>query len=240
MPYPSNLLMLKWLIYLSLAGSACEAAPLEIWDCRPARNWKQAFSFLQGPLGCRMLGGVPEESLGLFNRSPGFDSLSPRVADLGLRWLGGGSVTGYRRSLDLSTGIATVTFERNGARITETVFLSRVESALVVHLRADKPGALDFEVALAPAAKIKDRRELVANGLRVWVLPFESDVEPSPNGGLAVKGEGEAMILLAAGKEAGVADRFRALGTRYDQRDLFPDLTKVWAGLLESQKSPLH
>ena len=90
---------------------------------------------------------------------------------------------------------------------------------------------------MVPPAQIKDRRELVSGGLRVWVLPFESDVEPSTEGGLVVKGEGEAMILLAAGKEPEIGSRFKALGVKHDNRELFPDLTKIWSGLLESQES---
>lgn len=143
----------------------------------------------------------------------------------------------YRRSLDLATGIATASFERGGVQFTETVFISAADKVLVVHLLAGKPGSLNFRAAVSGPTpglpEIRDRRELVAPGVHAWVLPFESDVR-SDRGGVAVEGEGEALVIVAFG-QGHLAGRFSAIGEKYAQRAVFPDLIKVWEGLLSAQ-----
>ena len=228
--------MLKWLVFPMLMLTARAGAPYERWDRQPAEDWREAFALREGPWGARVFGGTSLERIAMFRASPGFDRMSPQVECLVMNWLDQGPVAGYRRSLDRSTGIATTSFMRNGARITESVFLSKAESLLVVHLLADKPGALNFRICLlGNAYRIKDRRELDSKGLRVWVLPFESDVEPDGEG-LVVRGEGEALILLATGSKRELDGRFRALGLKYDGRDEFPDLTKIRTGLRQAQE----
>lgn len=234
-PVNSALKMLKWLIFPMLMLTAQAAEPFEHWAGKPAQNRRQAFSLKGGPWGARVFGDTSIERIAMFRAGPGFDCVSPQVDSLVLNWLNDEQVTAYRRSLDRSTGIATTSFVRNGARITESVFLSKAESLLVVHLLADKPGALNFRVnLLSHATRIKDRRELDSKGLRVWVLPFESDVETDGDG-LVVRGEGEALILIATGSPQQLDERFSALGMKYDGRDSFPDLTKIWVGLRKSQ-----
>lgn len=229
--------MLKWLVFPFLMLTARAADPFEQWDRQPAKDWRQAFALRGGPWGARVFGGTRLERIAMFRASPGLDCVSPQIDCLLLNWLNHEQVTGYQRSLDRSTGIATTSFVKNGTRVTETVFLSETESLLVVHLLADKPGALNFRVSLfSHASRIKDRREMDSKGLRVWVLPFESDVEPDDDG-LIVRGEGEALILLAVGSRQELDGRFRVLGLKYDHRDSFPDLTKIWAGLKKSQEN---
>jgi hypothetical protein len=229
--------MLKWLIFPMLMLTAQAADLVEQWDRKPAEDWRQAFALRGGPWGARVFGGSSLERIAMFRSGPGFDCVSPQIECLVMNWLNHEQVTSYRRSLDRPGGIATTSFQRNGARFTETVFLSKAESLLAVHLLADKPGALNFRVCLlSNAYRIKDRRELDSKGLRVWVLPFESDVEPDGEG-LAVRGEGEALILLATGSRQELDGRFRALGLKYDGRDSFPDLTKVWDGLKKSKEN---
>lgn len=236
-PVNSALKMLKWLIFPMLMLTAQAAEPLEHWARKPAESWRQAFLLKGGPWGARVFGDTSIERIAMFRAGPGFDCVSPQVDSLVLNWLNDEQVTAYRRSLDRFTGIATASFVRNGARITESVFLSTTESLLVVHLLADKPGGLNFRVSLlSHPSHIKDRRELDSKGLRVWVLPFESDVEPDGSG-LAVRGEGEALILVAFGPRHELDGRFQALGQKFDGRDSFPDLTKVWAGLKRSQEN---
>ncbi len=231
--------MLKWLAFPLLMLTAQAADPFEQWDRKPAEDWRHAFALRGGPWGARVFGGTRLERIAMFRAGPGFDSVSPQVDCLILNWLNHEQETGYRRSLDRDKGIATTSFQRNEARITETVLLSKADSLLVVHLLADKPGALNFRVSLlSRASRIKNRRELDSKGLRVWVLPFESDVEPDGEG-LVVRGEGEALILLAAGTRRELDVRFRDIGMKYDGRDSFPDLIKIWAGLKKSQERPI-
>ncbi|MBR3503345.1 MAG: glycoside hydrolase family 95 protein [Clostridia bacterium] len=62
-----------------------------------------------------------------------------------------GPVSGYRRALDLSTGVHTVEYEADGVRYVRETFVSAPDQVLVMRLTADRAGALGFAVNLAPA-----------------------------------------------------------------------------------------
>lgn len=228
--------MLKWLLLPILSLAPVAAAPFERWAGKPADAWQDAFPIRSATLATRVWGGTVSERLPI---SETFHLPGPSLGELRLDWLDKAiPVTGYRRSLDLATGIATTSFKRDDIRITETIFFSRSEDLLVVHLHADRPGALNFQASLADQIRIEDRREILSRHLHVWVLPFESDVE-TRGPGLAVRGEGEALILVAARNRGTSSERFRALARKFDGRDTFPDLTRVWAGLRKSQESAI-
>lgn len=234
--------MLKWLVVCPiLLSAACLATPLDQWDREPARSSADAFLLRSTRWLARVPGDPAHERIRLLVPAPGTAAMSPEIASLRINWLNPGPVEHYRRSLDRQSGIATTCFVRNGARITQTIFLSAEESLLVLHLHADKPGALDFEAAFGRPdhrkSAIRSRRELDAGKLRAWVLPFESDVEPS-EGGIVVRGEGEALILVAEGSRTELDRRLGRLGLRFDGREAFPDLTRIWSGLLALQDAP--
>ena len=60
-----------------------------------------------------------------------------------------GAVSDYRRSLDLATGIARVSYQRAGVRYQREYFVSHPDQVLVVRLSVDQPGKLAFATRLA-------------------------------------------------------------------------------------------
>ena len=60
----------------------------------------------------------------------------------------GSDVLNYRRTLNLTTATAKVTFERNGVRFQREHFVSAPDEVLVSRLTADQPGALSFSIVL--------------------------------------------------------------------------------------------
>jgi alpha-L-fucosidase 2 len=66
------------------------------------------------------------------------------LGDLRLIFDHEGTVTDYRRELDLDAAIARVTYRVDGVRYTREVFASHPDQVIVVRLSADKPGALSF------------------------------------------------------------------------------------------------
>src|SRR5205807_497873 len=90
------------------------------------------------------------------------------LGDLHLDFAATGAVTDYRRWLDLGTASAGVSFRRGGVTFTREIFASHPDQVLVVHLTADKPGALAFKVRLGsvhPTAKTElAAKELVLRG----------------------------------------------------------------------------
>ena len=65
------------------------------------------------------------------------------LCDLELSFPFQARVTGYRRELDLDTGIAKVEYAADGVRYAREAFVSPVDQVIVVRLEANAPGAVD-------------------------------------------------------------------------------------------------
>jgi len=57
-------------------------------------------------------------------------------------------VKNYRRELDLETGLATISYEWSGGRVSMRAFCSAVDQVLAIEIAADCTGGLDFHVYL--------------------------------------------------------------------------------------------
>jgi len=90
------------------------------------------------------------------------------LADLAIAFTHGDQVNGYRRSLDLDSGIAKVAYEANGINYTREVFSSAPAQLLVVRLMCSKPGNLNCEVRLTSqlryASEAASSGEIVLRG----------------------------------------------------------------------------
>lgn len=217
---------------------------------------EKAFPIGNGEMRARVKGRTGIDLMAVFPKGgrhpatpqvPGNAVCGPAWFHFSLDWLAGkdAPVTDYKRALNLEDGTVTTTFKRGGTGFTWTVFASDVDDVIVTHLRADKPGALNFRVTLPtehPAKlRVDDRRILILNGqsegkpfeARAWVYPMESEVTPGERE-ITVRGEGEALILLAASKDpeaiASLSERINPLGFGGEDH---PDLFQVWTGLLE-------
>jgi alpha-L-fucosidase 2 len=70
------------------------------------------------------------------------------LADLQIKFAHSEHVSDYRRSLDLDSGIATVTYESNQIQYKREVFSSAPGNVVVVRLACHKPGNLNCEIHL--------------------------------------------------------------------------------------------
>ena len=59
----------------------------------------------------------------------------------------------YRRTLDLSTGTVTVTFEHDGVTYYRKYYASRVNDVLIIEIGSSKKGAINFELLLDRAGR---------------------------------------------------------------------------------------
>lgn len=66
----------------------------------------------------------------------------------------------YRRELNLADATARISYEQGGVNFTREVFVTAPDEAIVIRLRADKPGALSFDARLDRP----ERFETVADG----------------------------------------------------------------------------
>ena len=73
------------------------------------------------------------------------------LGDITLSMAHAGEITGYRRALDMSTGLHRVEYTVDGVRFERETFVSQPDQALVMRLTADRAGALTFDVSLLPA-----------------------------------------------------------------------------------------
>lgn len=125
--------------------------------------------------------------------------------------------------------------------------------AIILHFLADKPGDLSFRASLIPPAGkdetvVKDRRGLVWTSpekdgplARVWIIPFESDVETEGNT-ITLRGEGECMVIFNfAERDPGakpVENTWQRLIDAHDPGSETADPTKIWNAIREKAGLP--
>lgn len=124
--------------------------------------------------------------------------------DLHLRFRGlDGEVTAYRRDLDLRRAVATTQFRVNGVTYTREVFASHPAGVLVVHLRADRPGALNVSASLASAHRGAERTHIGADqlsmrgGVENGAIRFEARLLVRADGGTVTMSDTVAVITRA-------------------------------------------
>ncbi|NGO76572.1 glycoside hydrolase family 95 protein [Streptomyces sp. YC504] len=121
----------------------------------------------------------------------------------------------YRRALDLTTGLATVTYTHQQVRHEREFFASYPDGVIVGRLAADRPGKVAFTLrytspradyaASADGSTLTVRGALADNGLkfeaRLTVRTSGGTVTAGPDGALTVTGADSAWFVLAAGTD---------------------------------------
>ncbi|WP_328998194.1 glycoside hydrolase family 95 protein [Kribbella sp. NBC_00709] len=103
-------------------------------------------------------------------QGPLVESYQP-LADLVIRSAGVGA--DYRRSLDLRTGIVAVEYSVDGVRFRRETYVSTPDQVMVWTITADRPGAVDLELALESQHPV---RVEVADGMYGVVGHAPSDL----------------------------------------------------------------
>lgn len=75
------------------------------------------------------------------------------LGDLRMDFGGEGEVTNYRRTLDISTAITTVSYTQGGVNYKREYFVSAPGQVLAVRITADKPGSIDMTAWLEGRTK---------------------------------------------------------------------------------------
>jgi len=130
---------------------------------------------------------------------PGYSTLG----DLYLRGTKNGTVSDYRRQLDLATGVARVTYTMNGVHYTREVFASRPDEVIVLRLRADKIGAFNFRASMDRPADFnvrtqgQDRLILREGPEHKEQIRFAGEALVLPTGG-SVHADGTGLVVADA------------------------------------------
>jgi alpha-L-fucosidase 2 len=126
--------------------------------------------------------------------------------------------TGYRRELNLMTGVATTAFTRGGVRFTRELVVSKNDEVIALRLRADKPGALSFLATLArptQAATAVEGNQFLLQGRLTFDWPGGVGVRyrallgaknkggkiTPTDAGLRVENADEVTLILSAGTD---------------------------------------
>ncbi|HEX2860239.1 MAG TPA: glycoside hydrolase family 95 protein, partial [Lacunisphaera sp.] len=135
--------------------------------------------------------------------------------DLRLSFPGHGSVTRYRRELDLDAAVARTRYEVEGVTFTREVIASYPDNVIAVRLTASQPGALTFSVRLdsphpgssttlgagtSPGAGTPPSRDasLILTGrVQADGLRFESHVRVLHDGG-TLRADGASLVVERA------------------------------------------
>jgi alpha-L-fucosidase 2 len=117
------------------------------------------------------------------------------LGDLHLDFSDTDKVSGYRRDLDLTTGISRTQYSVDGIDYTREVFVSSAEQAIVVHLTASQPGKISFTAKLAR----KDATTESASGNRLTLrgklgVTYEAQLRPLVKGGSVSSADGVLEI----------------------------------------------
>jgi len=147
------LVSLCYILLPSAVNAADEVRDLTLWYTQPAKVWsKEALPIGNGNLGAMIFGGVSNERI-QFNE----DSL----------WIGDETDTGayqafgdvyvemdhpnpqqYRRQLDISRAVHTITYRSDGVAYKREYFSSYPAGVMVFHFTANKKGAYTATVSL--------------------------------------------------------------------------------------------
>lgn len=112
-----------------------------------------------------------------------------------------GKSTEYSRSLNLSTGIATIEFTNGGVHYRRECFASHPDKVLVYTMSADKEGSINAKVALAPCHDVSysgAENTLIMRGTLANGEKFEGRVF------VRVKGKKASAKLTGSGKNVAV------------------------------------
>ena len=138
-----------------------------------------------------------------------------------------GSVTRYRRSLNLDEAIVRVDFTSGGAHFTREILASHVDNILVIHLSCNDPGRIgfrmDFSNGILPSTiEISANDTLIVNAhawehmhstghdgvalqIRAQIVTEGGSTTPS-GGAIELRAANAATVLVAVGTSYGGAD----------------------------------
>jgi len=195
---------------LAAAVLALQSSPLRaqvIWFAQPAQGEKgsgggvtyinQALPIGNGRIGALVCGGTDQELLRLNEDSLWTGDLNPSgnygtmgayqaLGDMKITLAGQGSITDYRRELDLGSATVLVTYQADGVAYHRQYFASRPAGLIIGRFTADKPGGYTGAIELDDS----HGGNVVAAGNRITMTGT------LPNGLIY---EGQLMLLRQGG-----------------------------------------
>ncbi|MBW4889006.1 glycoside hydrolase family 95 protein [Mucilaginibacter sp. HMF5004] len=100
---------------------------------------------------------------------PSYEASYQPFGDLFLNFANKGEVSNYKRSLDVKTAVANVSYTQNGVNFTREYISSSSDKAIAIHLKADKAGQINFDALFASLHKMSAIKQVDGNTIRLTV-----------------------------------------------------------------------
>jgi len=200
------------------AAQSATPASQVLWYDQPAQNWEsEALPIGNGRLGAMIFGAAEKETIqfnenslwegdekdtGMYQNCGEFEVALPRAKP----------ATNYRRELDISRAVHTVTYTSDGVTYRREAFASFPDQVMVFRFTADKPGSHSGTLTLKDGhdAKIAiGSNRLTAAGKLKNGLQFESQMLVLNDGGtlaatpagIAFQGVNSLTVMVGAGTD---------------------------------------
>ncbi|MEM9966089.1 MAG: glycoside hydrolase family 95 protein, partial [Asticcacaulis sp.] len=162
------------------------------------------------------------------------------VGEISLIFAASSNASDYRRELDLTRAVSTVTYRRDGVNYKRETFVSPIDQVMVTRLTADKPGRisfqLGFETPMNAKVSVEGPQEIVLSGRnsphagQEGALRYENRVRVVARGGQQSTGTDE--IIVSSADEVLI---YAAAATNYvNFRDVSGDPTAITRRQIEA------
>jgi alpha-L-fucosidase 2 len=170
--------------------------------------------------------------------------------DLRLHFSGADNSTDYRRSLDLESGVASVTFRAQGAAFRREAFASHPDQAVILHFTSDQAARVSFTLQMTSPHPDSETHSLNADTLvldgqvETGGLRFESRVRVMNTGGkvtangqtITVENADAVTLVLVAATSFNNFQDISADPARRCAHDLERDSQRTYALLLAAHQ----
>jgi alpha-L-fucosidase 2 len=211
---------------------------LKIWFDQPAKDWSsEALPIGNGRMGAMLFGGVARDHIQFNEQSlwsgdnnwdgayetgdHGFGSYR-NFGDVWIEFSKDSTAAGYRRALDLYTGIETISYTQNGQKYHREAFASQPDQVMVFRYSAEK-GTLSGKITMSSAQGAKTiagKDVLTFDGEMPNKLKYAALLKVEYQGGKTMQ-EGESLVF------EGCSSITLFLDARTNYR---PDYNSGWRG----------
>jgi alpha-L-fucosidase 2 len=100
---------------------------------------------------------------------PAYEASYQPFGDLFLNFNNKGGVSNYKRSLDINTATANVSYTQNGVNFTRDYLSSNPDKAIAIHLKADKARQINFDALFSSLHKLSAIQQVDAHTIKLSV-----------------------------------------------------------------------
>ena len=206
---PAIVVMAGFVFHAAAADIQAPAAPgnLVLWYDRPATDWqKEALPLGNGNLGCMVFGGIENEHIqfnhdALWVGSEQNTGAYQAFGDINIEFGHDGEMD-YRRELDISKAVHTVTYSSKGTKYKREYFVSAPAQVMVFRFTADRDNAYSGTITLTDAhdaVVVAKGKRLTASGNTEKHQSYIDNEDPWGNP-LILNFESQLLVINEGGK----------------------------------------